>query len=197
MTTATNRYTKGNCQRATARVAPTMYGRTLAVAHNRKMKNWKPVKDFEHLYLVSDSGDVWSIAKKRNIYQYTDGDGYKKVQLYKNSQYKMFRVHRLVALAFLQTPDNFNDYEVNHRDKNRNNNCVKNLEWVSKFKNLELRYSAPADDVNIIDDNTNKIIAMCYNIAEASGITGLMPNIISKHIETQEPINGYRFEKGF
>lgn len=64
----------------------------------------------------------------------TDKDGYKCVRLSKDGKHKNYRVHRLVAQAFIPNP---NDYPlINHKDENRSNNEVYNLEWCSHSHNI-------------------------------------------------------------
>jgi len=64
----------------------------------------------------------------------TNHNGYKKVSLKgKDGKLKTFRVHRLVAEAFISNPDN--KPTVNHKDKNKNNNNVTNLEWNTSLEN--------------------------------------------------------------
>lgn len=100
---------------------------------------WKPIKDFEKLYEVSNQGRIRSLDRKvprgnhslnikgRILKPENDKDGYKLVSLSKNGIEKMQKVHRLVAQAFLP---NINNYpHVNHKDENKSNNCVENLEW--------------------------------------------------------------------
>ena len=56
------------------------------------------------------------------------------VHLCKNNQCKWFRVHRLVAEAFIPNPNNYS--EVNHKDENKENNHLNNLEWCSRKYNM-------------------------------------------------------------
>ena len=61
--------------------------------------------------------------------------GYKCIKLSKNQKYYPFKVHRLVALAFIPNPNNYEF--VNHKDENKQNNIVSNLEWCTKKYNNE------------------------------------------------------------
>lgn len=89
---------------------------------------WLPVKDFESQYLVSNTGKVFSIKHKREkVLQ--DCRGYKIVNLCKNGKVNKKQVHRLVAEAFISNPNNLP--QVNHKDENRSNNNVDNLEWCT------------------------------------------------------------------
>lgn len=97
-----------------------------------KKEIWLPVKGYEGLYEVSSLGRVRSIVndKSRKTKVLSPGDngiGYLQVGLFKNGKRKHFKVHRLVAQAFL--PNWFEEPEVNHRDENKHNNHIDNLEW--------------------------------------------------------------------
>ena len=89
---------------------------------------WKDCKGYEGLYQVSNLGRVWNVKLQRYLKGSYDKDGYIRVNLTaKNGKAKIERVHRLVALAFLDNPNNYP--QVNHKDENKQNNCVSNLEW--------------------------------------------------------------------
>lgn len=101
---------------------------------------WKPKKDYEGLYEVSNFGRVKSLgngnsnnSKERLLKQYTTRNGYLHVYLSKNGKRKFFLVHRLVAETFLPNPNNLP--EVNHKDENKENNRVDNLEWCTREYN--------------------------------------------------------------
>lgn len=68
--------------------------------------------------------------KKQNY----DDDGYLNICLYKEGKPNMFRVHRLVADAFLPNPEN--KPEINHKDTHTDNNHVSNLEWCTRSENM-------------------------------------------------------------
>ena len=90
---------------------------------------WKDKKDYEGHYQVSNFGRVKSIkfGKERILKLTKDKDGYFFVNLYKNNKSKAFKVHRLVAEAFLPNTDNLP--LINHKDEDKSNNIVSNLEW--------------------------------------------------------------------
>lgn len=100
---------------------------------------WKDIPGYERLYQVSNLGNVRSLNYRRSgksklLKQGTDKKGYKQVGLWKNSKRKHYSVHRLVAIAFLPNPNNLP--QVNHKDENKANNNIDNLEWCdAKYNN--------------------------------------------------------------
>ena len=100
---------------------------------------WRPVSipEFSKIYQVSNQGNVRS--KKRYgskgclLKPRLTPKGYLIVTLYNKGYEKTFKVHRLVALAFIPNPDNLP--QINHKDENKENNCVKNLEWCTALYN--------------------------------------------------------------
>ena len=100
---------------------------------------WKPIKDFEGLYEISNLGNIRSLnfnhtKKVRILKQNTNHNGYKYINLCKNSKQKGLRIHRLVAEAFIPNPNNYS--QVNHIDENKSNNKVDNLEWCTCKNNI-------------------------------------------------------------
>ena len=91
---------------------------------------WKDVKGYEGLYQVSNFGNVKSLIRNKILKLSYSHNGYRLVSLRR----KTFRVHRLVAEAFISNPNNFS--WVNHKDENKENNCVDNLEWCSASYNI-------------------------------------------------------------
>lgn len=83
-------------------------------------------------FMASKTGVIYDASMNVRP-QYTNGDGYKtaSVKMQDNQTWITFGVHRLVAMAHIELDGNFEDYTVNHRDGSVDNNCVKNLEWVS------------------------------------------------------------------
>ena len=102
---------------------------------------WKPIKDYEN-YEVSNLGKVKSLNYNRTgeekiLKPRKDKDGYLYVGLYKSGKRKFFKIHRLVATAYIFNPDD--KPQINHIDCNRQNNCVENLEWCTIKENAQYR----------------------------------------------------------
>lgn len=98
---------------------------------------WKDIPGYEGLYQVSDYGRVKRSFKngKENVLSgKIDKDGYTWVILSKNQRKKYVHVHRLVADAFI--PNVENKPQVNHKDRNKQNNSANNLEWVTGSENM-------------------------------------------------------------
>ena len=103
-----------------------------------KKEYWKPVVGYEGLYEVSNWGRVKSIKfGKEIILTQHIRCGYYIVSLWKNGKGKTYSVHRLVAEAFLEIPEELRHLkgtrylQVNHKDEDKTNNNVENLEWCS------------------------------------------------------------------
>ena len=133
---------------------------------------WKDIKEYEGLYQISNLGNVRSIKNKIHLLKtIDDGKGYEKVRLCKKGIIKSFRVHRLVAQAFIDNPNNYS--EINHKDNNRSNNSVNNLEWCDREYNIQ--YSVKQNRMNcksVVAIKNSKVFV--YNsIKEASEKTGV------------------------
>jgi hypothetical protein len=99
---------------------------------------WKDIAGFEGLYQISNSGRVKSFLNSKNGYILSakhSGGWYLSVRLTDGNVYKSFKIHRLVADAFIPNPEN--KHEVNHIDGNKQNNMVSNLEWVTSSENMK------------------------------------------------------------
>lgn len=95
------------------------------------MEMWKSLK-YNEKYLISSEGKIKSLYTNKLIKPFIMEKGYVEVSLWINNKRKTYRVHRLVAETFIPNPDKLP--EINHKDENKQNNSVDNLEWcTSKY----------------------------------------------------------------
>lgn len=99
-------------------------------------EQWKTIKNYENLYEISNLGRVKSMQTKNHtiLKQHDKGD-YLYVYLRKKNEQQNCRVHRLVADAFILNPLDLSD--VHHKDHNKKNNNLTNLEWLSHADNCK------------------------------------------------------------
>ena len=85
-------------------------------------------------YLIYNDGKIYSKKTNKFLTPFKKSTGYYAVNLYNfNGEPKMFFVHRLVAEAFLENPNNYNN--INHKDEDKSNNSLSNLEWCDHSYN--------------------------------------------------------------
>jgi len=101
------------------------------------MEEFEYIKGYENLYKINKNGDIYSCIYRKNIVHQITGDNYKYVHLSKEGKRFKARVHRLLALQYLLNPDNLP--EVDHIDRDKNNNTLINLRWVSRKENRNNR----------------------------------------------------------
>lgn len=86
-------------------------------------------------YMISNKGNVFSKNTMSIMKPEKTRVGYLRIQLSDNGITKKFLIHRLVASAFMNPSTN--NTEINHIDENKENNCVKNLEWCTHSENMK------------------------------------------------------------
>ena len=94
-------------------------------------EQWKKIDGYDN-YKVSNKGQVQNTRTKKFLDGCVNSCGYVKICLYKDKTAKLFQLHRLVAQAFVDNPDN-KEY-VRHRDANNINNDASNLYWMSHLE---------------------------------------------------------------
>ncbi len=99
-----------------------------------KEEIFKDIEGFEGLYQISNLGRVYSVKRGKFLKPGKHTDNYSQVNLYKNGKCKTYKIHRLVATAFIPNPMNYK--EVNHINEVKSDNRVENLEWCDRSYNI-------------------------------------------------------------
>ena len=146
---------------------------------------WKDIEGFEGRYQVSNLGEI-KILKNNKKKKLKYSGEYVRVNLTDDTTNYTKYVHRLVAQAFLPNPLNYK--EVNHKDENKSNNCVWNLEWCDRIYNnsygtLPTR-RREAYGIKIKNLTTGKVYLA---IREASRDVGISRVYIYRSLESSTP----------
>ena len=92
------------------------------------------IEGYEGLYAITEDGKVWGYRHQGFMAQRKNRGGYLYTNIRKNGKRVTYEVHRLVAKAYLPNPENLP--QVNHKDEDKTNNHVDNLEWVTCKENV-------------------------------------------------------------
>ena len=157
---------------------------------------WKDVVGFEGEYQISNLGRLKHFSKKGwNILKNTNKKGwYFNVILVGKSKTKSIKIHRLVAEAFIPNPEN--KPCINHKDGNKQNNCVDNLEWATQKENIEharrtglWHYNSPYRELKVAQyDLNHNLIAIFKSCAFAGKETGICARNILQ-VANRTPFN--------
>lgn len=96
---------------------------------------WMCINGYSDRYKVSSTGLVYSKRSGHLLKIHTKDNGYNFVMLYDGKRYQTKFIHRLVAEAFIKPHGNAD--QVNHKDCDKTNNCVENLEWCTPSENIQ------------------------------------------------------------
>ena len=163
---------------------------------------WKDIEGYEGLYQISNKGKVYSLRLEKFLKFSKNKKGYLQVQFTVNCKFKTFKIHRLVALAFIPNP--FNLPEVNHKDGDKLNNNDWNLEWNTSQQNIlhairtglrvaakgEKQHSAKLIEKEVLEIRelyktgkySQKEIGNKYNVHKGT-IQAIIANVHWKHIK--------------
>lgn len=173
------------------------------------IEKWRDIANFEGLYLISNLGHVKSVERyKRNNAgtQFVnerlrvltpDKDGYLKVCLSKDGKHYVRSVHRLVAEAFIPNPDNLP--VINHKNEDKQDNRVENLEWCTVQYNTmygtgrirtSMKQGKPVEQLDLDGNVIDEFYSMCV----AAKITGVpQPNIHKVCNGVRRTAGGYKW----
>ncbi len=102
----------------------------------------KDIIGFEGKYKISEDGEIWSVKRNKFLKPFHKNGGYVRICLYVEKDKKIkgiqYSVHRLVAQTFIPNPLNYP--QINHKDGNKTNNKVSNLEWCTPSQNQKHAY---------------------------------------------------------
>lgn len=177
---------------------------------------WKDIVGYENEYQINQFGEIRTLKDSSKLKKYdvlkpqiSKRNGYVYQMLYKNGKEKLLRVHRLVAMVFLPNPNNLP--QVNHKDGNKQNNSVDNLEWCEQSDNMKHAYKnglqIPSENQRKAIINTNKlkqkkvcqikdgeVINTFSGISEASRQTKISISCISRCCNLKrKSTNGYEW----
>lgn len=177
-------------------------------------KIWKNIKGTKGYYFISNFGEVKRVRYNKTIFM----KPYMNVYLYVKIFSKHYAIHRLVAEMFIPNPDK--KPEVNHKDGNKLNNHIDNLEWVTRKENMQHRLyvlgtnsntkkqrkAARQNIKNGIKNGRNRLSSkpiycnetkLCYfSKNDICDIFNTTLWILNRHLEGKyEKLNGYSFKE--
>ena len=183
------------------------------VGMNFNTEQWKPVVGYEGLYEVSSYGRVIRCARttfrnnkpvnlrQKILAQTKNEKGYPQVTLVKDSKRTTIKVHRLVALAFVENPEN--KPEVNHINENKEDNRAINLEWVTRTENMtrgtvQERISKNGLNKGIVGVKAIHLTTgeeLYFSSLKEAEEEGFSSSLISRSCRNKWSHKGYRWEK--
>lgn len=175
---------------------------------------WKDIKGYEGIYMVSNKGRIKSLERKietRNRWGKMERrfpgkiikpsickrTGYYNVVLNNSDGGKTFKVHRLVAIAFVENKNNLP--QVNHKDENKINNCVENLEWCTAKYNsnygTKTKRAAKAQSKKVAKMKNGGIIEIYDSLHDVTRKTGIsFKNVCSVCNGLRKTAGGYEWK---
>lgn len=161
-------------------------------------KGFKPIPGYRDRFYVNNKGEILSDSaysannKGRRILKQSDNNGYKTVTINGKTNY----VHRLVALTFIPNPNNYPC--INHKDENKSNNNVENLEWCTHEYNMNYnclgirRAEDNSKHIKVTDIHTNNV-TIYRNKNHCSTQLGFAVATITKYINNKQVFKHYKF----
>jgi hypothetical protein len=151
---------------------------------NYDLTNGKQIENYENYYIFSN-GNIYNTKSKILLKHFQKRDGYMSVGLSKDGVCKLYLVHVLVAKSFIKNPEN--KKVVNHKDGNKTNNDISNLEWATISENVVHAYNNGLNNSRKFDFDfvvqynlQNKELERFKSFMEASRKTNIDRNSIAK-----------------
>lgn len=149
---------------------------------------WKEAYGFNN-YLCNENGEIYSLLSKKVMKTHSDKDGYQQLRMtITKGKAITVKAHRLIAQTFLPNPEN--KQCINHKDGNKKNNAVSNLEWcTAKENNKHARKVGLLNDYGInnsravcnqeVLDEIRQLISEGKGNTEIEKITGISNKVVS------------------
>ena len=163
------------------------------------MEGIKQIKDFDR-YLIDINGIIYDTKNNnRTVCQWIDNVGYYQCNLYKDEKRYFRRVHKLVAETFIPNPDNLP--QVNHKDGNKLNNNISNLEWINNSDNTKHGYdnnlyhfgTSKSYPVNVYLKSNHKLIDTYPSIRNMCEKLNLNRKTVSAILNGTKETNNYDY----
>lgn len=156
------------------------------------METWKDIKGYEGLYKISDKGRIKSyhtrgdrqkVGKEHYITPTKTTTGYYKIELMKEHKRRTYKLHRLIAIAFIPNP--LKKPYINHIDGNKLNNSISNLEWCTQKENMNHAYKTGLIPKNTISKQEfyELYVVKHKGISEISKITHIGYNRVKEYLK--------------
>lgn len=160
------------------------------------MEVFRDVVGYEGQYKIGSCGTLWSERSRKVLRPNTDKDGYGYYVLCVNGKRKTIKTHRLVATAFL--PNENNLPSVNHKDEDKLNNAVENLEWCDVAYNnrygtrgqriSESQINHPAFSKKVLCVETGEVFASTHEAARRTTAHTVAQRWMVRHEDIQKSV---------
>ena len=142
-----------------------------SLLHSKWCEVWLPIKGFPN-YEISSKGRVQNVTTNKMLKPFTEQNGYRIITLNRDGRKKKAKIHRLVAMSFLNNGES--RPMVDHIDHNPSNNDVSNLRWVTRSQN--------AMNARKNSNNTSGASGVSWNVKRDRWIAYIMVNGVRKHL---------------
>lgn len=157
----------------------------------------KAIEGYEALYAISDEGQIFNLRTGHEKHKVVMQSGYEYIHLNKGDKNgRMFRVHRLVAKAFIPNPDRLP--QVNHINGNKQDNRASNLEWCTPLQNQ--RHAIESGLFNTVGEetqaqNSRKNKSGKYAKSMSTAIQCMVLKLLAKNMGLLMCASGMRFSE--